>query len=218
MNYIYDILVNFNDKEIYEFFEWKKDDNIEHIRRIPIFKVKPEILMDFKNNKIKVEQTFLNKIRNKTEMFCNTSIDYIEYCAIITDGLDLVVIEFDKEGEYILKSSMLLDEMEDTLDESDLLDIEDIKYTIINTNNNENKFITRYENKIKSEIESEIKKIVENKNYKKLKYLYYEWFNKKDSDMNNIIDNLSNITNEEISKKHVSFLELIYLSNMKKQL
>jgi len=218
MNYIYDILVNFNDKEIYEFFEWEKDDNIEHIRRIPIFKVKPEEFNDFKNSKIKVDQTFLNKIRNKTEMFCNTSIDYIEYCAIITDGMDLVVIEFDKEGEYILKSSMLLDEMEDTLDESDLLDVENIKYTVLNKENKIKRFVTRFECRIKSEIESEIEKLVKNKNYKKLKYLYYEWFNKKDNDMDSIINNLSDITNEEISKKHISFLEIINLSNMKKQL
>ena len=218
MNYIYDILVNFNDKEIYEFFEWEKDDNIEHIRRIPIFKVKPEDFMNFKNKKIKVDQPFLNKIKNKTEIFCNTTINYIEYCSIITDGLDLVVIEFDKEGEYILKSSMLLDEMEDTLDESDLLDIENINYIIINDENKIRRFVTRFESKIKNDIESEINKLVKNKNYKKLKYLYYEWFNKKDSDMDNIINNLSSIVTEEISNKHVSFLELINLSNMKKQL
>ena len=218
MNYIYDILVNFNDKEVYEFFEWEKDDNIEHIRKIPIFKVKPQEFNDFKNNKIKVDQSFLNKIKNKTEMFCNTSIEYIEYCAIITDGMDLVVIEFDKEGEYILKSSMLLDEMEDTLDESELIDDENIKYTVLNKEININRFVTRFENKIKSEIELEIKKLVENKNFKKLKYLYYEWFNKKDNDMDSIINNLSDITNEEISKKHISFLEIINLSNMKKQL
>ena len=36
--------------------------------------------------------------------------------------------------------------------------------------------------------------------------------------MDNVIANLSNITNEEISDKHISFLELINLSNMKKQL
>jgi len=65
---------------------------------------------------------------------------------------------------------------------------------------------------------SEIEKLVKNKNYIKLKYLYYEWFNKKNNDIDSIINNLSNITNEEISKKHISFLELINLSNMKKQL
>lgn len=218
MSYIYDILVNFNDKEIYEFFEWEKDDNIDHIRRIPIFKVKTAEFADFKNKKIKVDQTFLNKIRNKTEIFSNTSIDYIEYCAIITDGMDLVVIEFDKEGEYVLKSSMLLDEMEDTLDESDLLDIEDIKYTILEDNHKIKKFVTRFENKIKTEIEEEIGKLIKNKNYKKLKYLYYEWFNKKDNDMEDIISKLNNITTDEITQKHISFLELINLSNMKKQL
>lgn len=218
MNYIYDILVNFNDKEIYEFFEWDKDDNIEHIRRIPIFKVNSEDFINFKNNKIRVDQTFLNKIKNKTEMFSNTSIDYIEYCSIITDGMDLVVIEFDKDGEFILRSSMLLDEMEDTLDESELLDVENISYSILDNVSSKNNYMTRFEFKIKSEIESEINKLIQNKNYKKLKYLYYEWFNKKDSDMDNIIVELNNITKEVVSKKHISFLELINLSNMKKQL
>lgn len=218
MSYIYDILVNFNDKEIYEFFEWNNDDNIEHIRRIPIFKVKTVEFNDFKNNRIKVDQIFLNKIRNKTEIFTNSTIDYIEYCSIITDGMDLVIIEFDENGEYILKSSMLLDEMEDTLDESDLLDVEEIHYTVLDNNVKSTSFATRFENKIKTEIETEINKLIKNKNYKKLKYLYYEWFNQKDSDMDSIISNLSNITEAEITNKHVSFLELINLSNMKKQL
>ena len=84
MNYIYDVLVNFNDKEIYEFFEWEKDDNIEHIRRIPIFKVSPKNFIDFKTKKIKVEEEFLNKIKNKTEIFCNKTINYIEYCTVAT--------------------------------------------------------------------------------------------------------------------------------------
>ena len=218
MNYIYDILVNFNDKDIYEFFEWNKDDNIEHVRRIPIFKVKTEDFLNFKNNKVKVDKIFLNKIKNKTELFSNTSIDYIEYGAIITDGMDLVVIEFDNDGNYILKSSMLLDEMEDTLDESDLLDVENIKYAVLEKSIKEERFDTRYQIEIKNGISNEINKLIKNKNNNKLKYLYYEWFNNKINNIDIIIDKLKNIVNEPFSDKHVSFFDIIKLSNMKKQL
>lgn len=38
MNYIYDIVVNFQ-KNYYEFFEWQKEDKIKNITRLPIYKV-----------------------------------------------------------------------------------------------------------------------------------------------------------------------------------
>ena len=38
MNYIYDLLLNFNEN-IYEFYDWNKTDNIKHIKKIPIFKI-----------------------------------------------------------------------------------------------------------------------------------------------------------------------------------
>ena len=184
MGYIYDILVNFNEKEIYEFFEWNKNDNIEHLRKTPIFKVRTKVFNDFKNNYVKVSQMFLNKFKNKTEKFTSQSIGMIEYCAIITDGMDLVVIEFDSEGVSILKSSMLLDEAEDTLEESDLLDVTEIDYAVINTKTTNNRFTTRHENEVLNYISCEINHLIKKKQHNKLKYLYYEWFNKKENNIN----------------------------------
>ena len=37
MKNVYDILVNFK-KRAYEFYEWNKEDDIEHIKVIPSFK------------------------------------------------------------------------------------------------------------------------------------------------------------------------------------
>jgi len=218
MGYIYDILVNFNEKEIYEFFEWDKNDNIEHLRKTPIFKVRTKVFNDFKNNYVKISQTFLNKIKSKTEKFTSQSIGMIEYCAIITDGMDLVVIEFDSEGISILKSSMLLDEAEDTLEESDLLDVTEIDYTVINEKITNNRFTTRHENEVLNYISHEINHLIKKKQHNKLKYLYYEWFNKKENNINLVIDELKNILEQEFSSKHNSFFELLKLSNMKKQL
>ena len=44
MNYIYDVVLNFN-KEFYEYFEWKKKDNIINIKKIPVFNVSNEIFL-----------------------------------------------------------------------------------------------------------------------------------------------------------------------------
>ena len=207
MNYIYDVLTNFSEKGLFEFYEWNQTDNIEHLRKIPIFRI----------NNIKLEKIFLNKIKNKTEIFTNTKIDTIEYCSIFTDGMDLIIIEFDEDGKSIKRSSMLLDEYEDTLDESDLLDTITIKYEILDIID-ENKFLTRFQKEVYNYIEDELENLIEKKSYNKLKYLYYEWYNKKNNDMTDMIQKLLNILSMDFSSKHEKFFGLLKLSNMKKQL
>ena len=43
MNYVYDILLNFNEIGYY-FYDWNGNDNILHIRKIPIFKIDSKTL------------------------------------------------------------------------------------------------------------------------------------------------------------------------------
>ena len=45
MIYIYDILLNLNN-DFYEFYEWEKNDNIFHIKKIPIFLVDTNFMED----------------------------------------------------------------------------------------------------------------------------------------------------------------------------
>ena len=65
MIYIYDILLNFKNN-FFDFFEWNKSDDIVHIRKIPIIKIKSEDLFNIKNNCVKIDNSFLEKIENKT--------------------------------------------------------------------------------------------------------------------------------------------------------
>ena len=60
MNYVYDILLNFNEK-FYDFYDWNVRDLIDHMRKIPIFKVSKNVLEDFLNYDIKIEKEFLDK-------------------------------------------------------------------------------------------------------------------------------------------------------------
>ena len=68
MNYVYDVLLNFQ-KEYYEFFEWNIEDEITHIRKIPIFKISDSDYNTLKKAKIKISNNFINKINNKTEVY-----------------------------------------------------------------------------------------------------------------------------------------------------
>ena len=42
MNYIYDIVLNFNENA-YNFYDWYKEDNIELYIKVPVFKIEEEI-------------------------------------------------------------------------------------------------------------------------------------------------------------------------------
>ena len=75
MIYIYDLILNWSDKRRYEFFEWEDDDEIEYVKKIPVFKIN-----DFDNvlnYTIRVEKDFLSKIYNKSEAYGNRKTEMI---------------------------------------------------------------------------------------------------------------------------------------------
>ena len=62
MNYIYDIVLNFQDN-YYNFFEWNREDKIKNIIKIPLYRVSDKDINILKNNIIKVSKEFINKIK-----------------------------------------------------------------------------------------------------------------------------------------------------------
>ena len=83
MIYIYDLVLNWSNKKRYEFFEWSNNDEIEYIKKIPIFRI--DNFDEVVNYNFKVNSSFLNKILYKTEVYNNNSIDKVEYCCIFCD-------------------------------------------------------------------------------------------------------------------------------------
>lgn len=213
MNYVYDILVNLSNKKSYEFYEWRDNDNIYHIRKVPIFKISNEQFLDIKKNNILVDKNFLNKIKNKTEVYKDLNVGYINYLCVFACDLDVIVVEFNKDGYSISKSNMLLEEADDTLYEVDELDVDIIDYKIIDINFLCSLDNTRYEEEVKNFINSEINYLAKTKDYTKLKYLYYEWYKEKSSDIKKIVDSLRKILNIDYSDKHDTLFDIIKLSN-----
>ena len=209
MIYIYDILLNFND-DLYEFFEWEKGDNILHIKKISIIKVNSFVLDDLINKDVQLSNNFLNIINNKTEVYENKKIKVLKYCCLITDGYKVIGININNNIKY---SDLLLDEAMDSIEISKRTKTTDIEYTIIGDKQIDY-FNTRNEIKIKNYLSLEINNIYNNKDYSKLKYLYFEYFD-------NNIDNIELIYNElmkslnRITNKHNKLYQLLKLCNKK---
>ena len=205
MTYIYDILLNFNEK-FYEFYEWEKNDKIYHVKKIPILKVETKVIEDILLKKIQIKN---NITKFKTELFGNKKNKYLNSC-LLTDGYKVIGIQINDNNEIEKLSDLLLDEAMDAISISSRLNITSFEYNIIGNKNN-NYFLTRKELEIKTFLESELKKIYKNKEYDKLEYLYFEYFNKCNNNVNNLYKELKNTLKNNITDKHLNLYNLLHL-------
>ena len=129
MNYIYDIFLNY-DKNLYEVFDWNKEDKITHIRKIPLVIVKTEDLYNLVNKIVTFDLEFLNKIYQKTEIFNKRKIEYIEYSFLATDKKELIAFKLNKNGNIIQYSKLLYEEEEEVLNYSKSLGFKNINYKV----------------------------------------------------------------------------------------
>ena len=206
MNYYYDVLLNFQDK-YYMFYEWDKDDSIEHIKKIPLFHINEKAYIDIISNKIKVPIEFLNKIENKTKLNHDNTI---KYSCIFGDGKNNIAVEFDNEGNTICKSSLLLDDEININEFMYNIDIYNLKYEIIDKDIKYKE--TRQEAKIKNILKIEIKNMYECKNKSKLKYVYLEWFNDLCDDYNLMYNNMIKKIDNTLTIKEYEIYELIKMT------
>ncbi len=217
MIYTYDILLNWTkDDRLKEFFEWNLEDDLEHIKKMPIIRIRESMLKDLLTSKIKMSKEFLSKIKYKTESYFHNDIDVIDYAVIVTTLKKSLALELDNEGNVIYKSNLLLDEEEEVLEIGEELMIMDIDYKVV-SKNNKISYLTRKEEEEKKFLTKEIKKIKTNKEESKLNYLYKEFFS---TELNNFNDKLK-LIEKEISKDYSSFHHRLYnllkLSTTKKK-
>jgi len=177
MNYIYDILINFQPFLI-DSYEWNKEDDIIHIRKIPLFKVDTKTLLNVIKNRVKIDSDWVRNLMNKTEVFTNKKIGFIEYACLLSDGLEVVAIRLNNNGIIKAKSSLLIDEAMEVLDYTETLSNSNIKYEVTK-NNDHPLFKTRQEIRINNFILKELQKTISENNIDKLNYLYLECFGHK---------------------------------------
>lgn len=214
MTYIYDVILNYTDHQrIIDFFEWDKTDKEEHIKKIPIIKVSTKQLYEIINYNIKVEKNFLDKIKNQTIMYKTNK--KIEYSCLITDTNKVIAIELNNKGEIISKSSLLLDEEEEIIEEAYDTKEEIINYIVKNkiTCNN---FLTRKELLQQKYLLKEVDYLYKENNYEKLSYLYEEIFSKDNLSIKDKYLKLKNDINDNYSNIHNELYEIVRLTYIKK--
>lgn len=170
MTYIYDVTLNFNDI-LYDFFEWNENDNIIHVKKIPILKLDNTNFFNIITHKIKINNVLLNKIRNKTETYGKKTKNFT--ACLISNDQNIIALKFNDEGISTDISSINVEE------ELDILEIR------VNHSNFfsyetllERKFLTttRFDNTNKKIIKTEINNLDLKKDKDKIKYLYFEYF------------------------------------------
>lgn len=201
MKNIYDILVNFK-KIPYEFYEWNKEDDVKHVKKMPSIKVSDSALYDIFYNEVKISKNFLDQIKDKTEIFFGRAIKKVKYaCVIYNDDVALSILLNDN-GEIIGKSKLLFDEEEDVLKED--VPLKEIDYNIIKKSKKISG-LTRCEAKIVLLLSKYLDKIHESKKNDEIKYMYFECFNKVEEDNEKAYKNLKN----EVLKANLNVIETL---------
>ena len=210
MNYIYDITLNLN-RNNYEFYEWKDDDNPEFVLKIPVYKVDNNMYYDIKNNDIIIDKKFLEQILEKTEVYSPNTIGIIRYACLFASEYNVIAIEFDSDGNNYMKSSLSLDEEDEILEITKNIKYSLIEYKIKSKKKIQEKYITRIEFEKEKSILKKIETIKSNKEFSKLKYIFFELYNEKLDDPDKVYNKLINIVKND-SKKLEKMCDILNLT------
>lgn len=200
MNFIYDIVLNFN-KDFYNFFEWNKNDNVINVKKIPIFLIDNDTFTSMKYDNVIVSKDFIDLIRDKTYTYTRSKLGI---SCLVSNNKEVIAVLFNDNGNLIKRSSLMLDEEEEVLDEIEndsLYKISIIKRRKVNIENvNRN---------IKEKKDFLIKYINEEKNDINLKYLYYDYFEKDENNIKTIKNDLIKEIKNNWNKKLNNFYDTV---------
>lgn len=213
MNYIYDILLNFN-TELIDFFEWEKNDLITHIKKIPIYKIDIEDFQKILTHNFKVSEEFICNICLKTEMWNNNKNTDDLYFSLFTDSNGVFAAKFDKYGNCTKRSNLYIDEELEVLEICERLSIKKIDFQIkdkINYN-----FKTRKELNTEQFLIKKINELKKQNDYNKIRYLYFECFNKNEKDIDIALSKIKDLIEKNYNNKNkelFNFFKLISINN-----
>lgn len=207
MNYIYDILLNFQ-KEFYDFYEWNSNDEIMHIRKIPLFYVSDDDYYTLKNSIVRFNKDFCDKIHNRTERFKKINVTLLNYVFLVSNGKEAFALKLGKNGIVTHKSSLLLDESEEISEMAMDLKLYSFNYDVVKENSIS--FNTRYERENIFNISNKLRLLYNHKEDEKLKFLYLECFDEYEDDVNKVFAKLEKeISNNNNISKMIDFFNII---------
>ena len=202
MNYIYDIVLNFQDN-YYQFFEWNRKDKIKNVSKISVYRVDDQDLIDLSYNQITLDTPFLTELIEHNKK-------YKKIMCLISNTNQTIGLLFSKEGQLLKRSSLLFEEESEVNHLAKELPITKMTYK-------QNKEIKPHHN-LRIEIEKKdtlVKYINQTNDIISLKYLYYEYFGEECLDSAQIKTALLNIANEEWNPKKNNLYQIITILSKK---
>lgn len=203
MNYIYDIVLNFQDN-YYQFFEWNRKDKIKNISKIVVYRVNDQDLYNLKYNQVTITGEFLTKLKEDNKK-------YKKIMCLITNTKHTIGLLISKDGIIKKRSSLLFEEEEEVNNYSRTLPITTIDYQ-------ENIQIIP-KNCLRIELEKKdilIEYLDKTTDLPTLKYLYYEYFQKECENINQIKKTLLAELEKEWTQKQNNLYQIIHLLTNKK--
>ena len=183
MDYIYDIVLNFQ-KDYYDFYEWKSTDKVINVKKIPVYKINNEDYLILKYHEVTLDK----------KTFPIKQIKML----LVTNGIEVMGLLLNGEGKIIKRSSLLLDEADEVLEEQENIKELKLKY---------NKNIPRKHesiNRLVAEKTKFLEKYFYNVDIKKdeyvLKYIYYDIFNKEENNIDCVYKELKQLMTSNIDK------------------
>jgi len=183
MNYIYDIVLNFQDN-YYNFFEWNRSDKIKNISKIPVFRVTDQDILNLKHNKVQIDTSFLIPLKDE-----NKKIKKIMF--LVSNTKISLGVLVDEEGNICKKSSLIFEEETEVNEFCHDLSTVSIPYL--------KNIKLPVQDRLRVEIEKKgmlINYINNNQDIFTLKYLYYEYFKEEGKDL----DQIKNALLKEVKK------------------
>ncbi len=202
MNYYYDITLNFDLEHIYEFYEWETSDFLVSVKKIPLFRVSFETVQDFLNYHIVMSPDFVQEIAHKTLVHDSSEELYASF--LMSDTKNSFGVLLNSDGVVLSISKVLIYDDNNINEYMYTLKEENFVYEICEPR--EKRMGLRQENRLKNFIRLELNTLYEEKNMNKLKYLYYEWFQKEEE----FLDVMYYEMLEELMKPMSDVLEKIY--------
>ena len=202
MNYIYDIVLNFQDN-YYQFFEWIRTDKIKNISKIIVYHVSDQDLIDLTYNEIVVDIPFLTKLKEDNKK-------YKKIMCLISNTRQTIGLLFSNDGKLLKRSSLLFEEETEVNNFAKTLPLTIITYQ-------KNKKIEP-NHRLRIEIEKKdilVQYINQTNDILTLKYLYYEYFEEESNDYLKIKSELLNIMEEEWNKKKNNLYKIINILTKK---
>lgn len=204
MNYIYDIVLNFQDK-YYQFFEWNKNDKIKNISKIPIYRVTDQDILSLKYNQVKLDQNFINNLKEDNKK------KKLLMCLVSNTTVSIGIL-LSQDGTLLKRSSLIFDEEDEVNDFSNTLPVTHINYV--------KNIKVVPEEKLRIEIEKKdfiVSYITMTEDIVTLKYLYYEYFEEECDQIDKIKKTLLKEFEKTWNKKQNSLYNIINLLNQKNQ-